>query len=76
MLLSTIETAFNTIFRVIRHRPLWSRLVVYMVLLSLGPIVLGASMSLANNVWAVVPWAGLDGQSALAGAVVTASLSE
>ena len=50
ILLSTIETAFNTIFRVVCHRPLWSRLVVYMVLLTLGPIVLGASMALAGFV--------------------------
>jgi membrane protein len=65
MLLATIETTFNRVFRVVRHRRLPSRLVVYFVVLTLGPVALGVSVSLATNVAAVMNWAGMGGQSGL-----------
>ena len=43
-LMATIERAFNTIWRVRRSRPLGVRLVVYWGALTLGPILLGASL--------------------------------
>jgi membrane protein len=46
MLLGTIETAMNHVFRVARHRSLLSRLVVYWSLLTLGPLLIGTSVSL------------------------------
>ncbi len=65
MLLATIEATFNRIFRVVRHRRLPSRLVVYFVVLTLGPVALGVSVSLATNVAAAASWAGFDGLSGL-----------
>jgi len=46
LLLLTIETAFNRIFRVQRARPLVARLVMYWTVLTLGPLLLGMSLSL------------------------------
>lgn len=43
-LMATIERAFNTIWRVRRSRPLGVRVVVYWGALTLGPILLGASV--------------------------------
>jgi membrane protein len=65
MLLATIEAIFNRIFRVVRRRRLPSRLVVYFVVLTLGPIALGVSVSLASNVAAAASWAGFHGLSGL-----------
>ncbi len=65
MLLATIGTTCNTIFRVARPRRLPSRLLVYFVVLTLGPIVLGASVSFAVNISAYARWAGFGGFSGL-----------
>jgi membrane protein len=43
-LMATIERAFNTIWRVRRNRPLGVRVVVYWGALTLGPILMGASL--------------------------------
>ena len=43
-LMATIERAFNTIWRVRRNRPLGLRVVVYWGALTLGPILMGASL--------------------------------
>ncbi|MCX7892399.1 MAG: YihY family inner membrane protein [Burkholderiales bacterium] len=43
-LMATIERAFNTIWRVRRPRPLGVRIVVYWGALTLGPILVGASL--------------------------------
>jgi membrane protein len=65
MLLATIGSTFNTIFRVARPRRLLSRLLVYFAVLTLGPLVLGASVSLAANISALARWAGFDGFTGL-----------
>jgi membrane protein len=65
MLLATIGSTFNTIFRVARPRRLPSRLLVYFAVLTLGPLVLGASVSLAANISALARWAGFDGFTGL-----------
>ncbi len=64
MLLATIGSTFNTIFRA-RPRRLLSRLLVYFAVLTLGPLVLGASVSLAVNISALARWAGFDGFTGL-----------
>lgn len=50
LLIQTIERTFNQIWRVSRPRPLTMRILVYWTLLTLGPLVLGFSMSM----WALL----------------------
>ncbi len=52
MLLSTIEAAFNGIWRVDSPRPLMMRLVAYWTTLTLGPLLLGAGLSLSTVIFA------------------------
>lgn len=47
-LLLTIEQAFNAIWRVARPRPLLKRLVVYWAVLTLAPLLVGASLALTS----------------------------
>jgi len=44
----TIDHAFNAIWRVTRTRPLLKRLVVYWAVLTLAPLLVGASLSLTS----------------------------
>ena len=44
----TMENAFNVIWRVSRPRPLFKRLVAYSAVLTLGPLLIGASLSLTS----------------------------
>ncbi len=48
MLLSTIETAFNAIWRIEKSRPLAMRLIAYWTTLTLGPLLLGAGLSVST----------------------------
>jgi membrane protein len=48
MLMFTIERAFNSIWRVTRPRPLAQRLIMYWGGLTLGPILIGASLSITS----------------------------
>ena len=48
MLMITIGQAFNTIWRVARPRPLLKRLVIYWAVLTLAPLLIGASLSLTS----------------------------
>lgn len=48
MLMLTIDRSFNTIWRVSRPRPLLHRLVTYWAVLTTGPILIGASLSLTS----------------------------
>ena len=48
MLMITIGEAFNTIWRVTRPRPLLKRLVIYWAVLTLAPLLIGASLSLTS----------------------------
>ncbi len=56
MLLVTIEGALNMVFRVARDRPPMSRLVVYWTLLTLGPLLMGAALSLQGYFTAMKQW--------------------
>lgn len=47
-LLSTINGAFNAIWRVSEPRPLMVRIMAYWMVLTIGPIFLGASLSLSS----------------------------
>ncbi len=51
--LTTIEAALNTIFRVVRQRPMVSRVLVYWAVLTLGPLLLGVSSSLSGGLFAL-----------------------
>jgi Predicted membrane protein len=48
LLLATIESSFNDIWRVRQGRTLTARLTVYWALVSLGPLLMGASLSLST----------------------------
>lgn len=57
MLLLTIERAFNDIWRVKRPRPVVQRVFVYWTLITVGPVLMGASLSLTS--WLVGQAVGL-----------------
>lgn len=61
LLLSTINSAFNAIWRVADQRSLFLKLLVYWALLTLGPLLIGASLSLSSYGFAMVEWSGIDG---------------
>lgn len=48
MLLMTMERAFNQIWRVSRPRPVFQRVLIYWTLLTVGPVLIGASLSLTS----------------------------
>lgn len=50
MLISTIDNAFNTIWRVRQSRQLIQRFMIYWAVLTLGPILIGASISLSSYI--------------------------
>ena len=57
MLLLTIDRAFNDIWRVKRSRPIVQRVFVYWTLITVGPVLIGASLSLTS--WLVGHAVGL-----------------
>ena len=65
LLLGTIEADMNTIFRVVRPRALVPRLLVFWALLTLGPLLLGASFSLSTYFFAATKWVGINTNSGL-----------
>lgn len=60
LLLGTIEADLNAIFRVRRPRPLVPRLLVFWAVISLGPLVVGASFSLATYFFVAAEWLQID----------------
>lgn len=60
MLMLTIDRAFNTIWRVKRPRPLIQRVLIYWSVLTIGPILVGASLSISS--WLVTQSMGLGRQ--------------
>lgn len=64
-LLVTIESSLNAIFRVVTHRSPLSRLLVYWTAMTLGPLLVGASLSLSAWFFAAQDWAARAGMSGL-----------
>lgn len=60
LLLGTIEADLNTIFRVEKARALAPRFLVFWAMLTLGPLLLGASFSLSTYFFAATKWLGVD----------------
>ncbi|NVK17654.1 MAG: YihY family inner membrane protein [Methylocystaceae bacterium] len=60
MLLATIEDALNRIFRVRVKRHFVSRLLMFWALLTLGPLLMGVSLSLSTYFYALSNWVGVD----------------
>lgn len=60
LLLNTITSAFSEIWRASEPRPLTLRILVYWAILTLGPLLLGASLSVSTYAFATVQWAGLE----------------
>lgn len=60
MLLSTINGAFNRIWRVQRTHGLMARLPIYWVILTLTPLLLGASVVLSTYLFAFAQGVGLE----------------
>lgn len=71
LLLGTIEADMNTIFRVIRARAMIPRLLVFWALLTLGPLLLGASFSLSTYIFAATQWVGIDTAGGIGGFLIT-----
>jgi membrane protein len=57
LLMATIEQAFNDIWRVAKTRKLVHRFLAYWALLTLGPIMVAASLSLTSNLF-TLPFLG------------------
>jgi membrane protein len=50
-MISTIERAFNQIWRVRRPRPLVQRVIIYWALLTLGPLLFGISLTITSQLF-------------------------
>jgi membrane protein len=68
IVLQTIDRAFNQIWRVPRSRPTVQRVFVYWAILTVGPVLVGASLSLTS--WLVSQSLGLVKDLPLAGEAV------
>ena len=58
MLLAAIETALNDIFRVDRPRSALSRVLVYWTMMTLGPLLIGAALSVQGYLASLPVWEG------------------
>ncbi len=70
LLMAEINGALNTIWRVAEPRPLALRLAIYWAVLTLGPLLIGASLSVSGYAFAAVEWFGVE---AVAGGLVDLS---
>ncbi|WP_116135591.1 YihY family inner membrane protein [Trinickia diaoshuihuensis] len=52
MTMMTVESAFNVIWRVAKPRPLAQRVLVYWAIVTLGPLLIGVSLSISSYVFA------------------------
>ena len=60
LLLANVNAALSAIWRVTEPRSLGLQLLVYWAMLTLGPLLLGASLSLSGYAFAMVQWAGIE----------------
>jgi membrane protein len=52
MTMMTVESAFNVIWRVAKPRPLAQRVLVYWAVVTLGPLLIGVSLSISSYLFA------------------------
>ncbi len=67
LLFVTIEADLNVIFRVSKPRPLIPRLLVFWAMMTLGPVLVGAGLSLATYVFVASRWIGVDAIGGIVG---------
>jgi len=60
MLFNRVFQAFNGIFNVERPRTVWMRLGIFLIVLVMGPLVAGASFTIATYILALTKGAGVD----------------
>lgn len=58
LLLATIEQAFNNIWRVTKRRKVLQRFLTYWAILTLGPLLIGISLSLSSYVFSLPLFSG------------------
>ncbi len=52
MTMMTVESAFNVIWRVVKPRPFAQRVLVYWAIVTLGPLLIGVSLSISSYLFA------------------------
>lgn len=72
LMMLTIDQAFNTIWRVARPRPLVKRLIIYWAVLTLAPVLIGASLSLTS--WLIGLSMGYANQISIVGVALLKAL--
>ena len=60
LMLSTIENNLNFIFRVSKPRRLTTKITLYWTVITLGPLLLGAALSMRSYVFGLTPVGGTD----------------
>lgn len=59
MTMMTVESAFNLIWRVPKPRPFAQRVLVYWAIITLGPLLIGVSLSITSHIFThTSPWTG------------------
>lgn len=69
LLLAEVEKALNTTFRAPKRQRLWQRLTVYLAVMLLGPVLVGASFSIAGYILAFSRGLGFEALSAPLGRI-------
>ncbi len=67
LLLAIIESAVNSIFRVNKKRPPAARILVFWAIITLGPLLMGASFSLSSYILSLTKTAGVEAFTGLFG---------
>ena len=70
-LLATVEDAFNDIWHVEKGRSIGHRILVYWAMLTLGPILIAASLSLSSYMWSLAHFTDPDIVSSLKGSLLS-----
>lgn len=60
LLMANVNAALNAVWRVAEPRPLALRFAVYWAVLTLGPLLIGASLSVSGYAFAAVEWFGVE----------------
>src|SRR3989337_1108305 len=65
LLMANINGAMNAVWRVAEPRPLAMRMMVYWMILTLGPLLIGASLTVSSYAFAAVQWLDVPGLTEL-----------